>query len=152
MKRRIILTETQLENVLSTIVSEQISDAVTLRKMSYKSIIPLGKFKGMPVQQVLDLGHTAALRWIYYNVQGLSFTDEVLRDIKVIGDDFDYSIKKPGTDPELGDTVFNTYYKNLPDHTKKYLQRKSQSNFGHHERSDRKSFSKDNMRRKNHGN
>jgi len=77
-------------------------DTIRLRTLSWKSFLGFGKYKELSVQQIYDLGHTAYLRYIYYNMEGISFNEEILKAIHVINSKFDNRISKPGIDVELG--------------------------------------------------
>jgi hypothetical protein len=68
-------------------------DIILLRKLSYKSVIGFGKHAEMTVQQLIDLNHTYYLIWLYFNVAGISFIDEILNDL--FWDD-KWKIEKPG--------------------------------------------------------
>jgi hypothetical protein len=74
-------------------------DVPLLRKMTEKSILTFGMYKGMTVDHVLRLGKMDYLRYIYYNVVGITFTDELLYKISVRGK---WKIDKPGANPEAG--------------------------------------------------
>ena len=56
-------------------------DVVRFRKLSYKSTLDFGKYKGFTVNDILNLGHTRYLRWVYFNFDMLSFIDEILDKI-----------------------------------------------------------------------
>lgn len=79
-------------------------ERVLLRTLTRKSVLPYGKFKGQEVGRVIDSRNKANLIWIYYNVQWISFVDEVLRELCINGD---MVISKPGTCPEKFDDVMN---------------------------------------------
>jgi len=76
-------------------------DTVRLRTLSFKSVFWFGKYNGLSVQQCIDSKRIGYLFFIYYNIAGVSFSDEVLRKIDLIGETFDHRIKKPGSDVEL---------------------------------------------------
>lgn len=69
-------------------------EVVRLRKLTYKSVLPYGKYKGKVVEEVKksDVGH---LVWLYYHVEWLSYVDEVLDDLKIFPEQ---RIEKPGID------------------------------------------------------
>ena len=70
-----------------------------LRKLTEKSVFGFGKYNGLTIRQVLDLNHPQYLRWIYFNINEISFVDEILGEIKISEN---YRIKKPGANKELG--------------------------------------------------
>lgn len=69
-------------------------DIVKLRKLTRKSVIPFGKWKGFTVQYVIER-KKSALWYLYYNVEWITFTDEILEEI-YIGEH--RRIQKPGID------------------------------------------------------
>jgi len=75
-------------------------DIVRLRTLTFKSIIGFGRYEYMSVQQIIDLQDASYLKWLYYNAEGISFTEDVLDYIKI----FTFRrVKKPGKYPELWD-------------------------------------------------
>lgn len=70
-----------------------------LRIMTEKSIIGFGQYKDMKIGDIIKLGKNDYLRWIYYNYEGLSFTDEILYKINIRGR---WKISKPGKDIDSG--------------------------------------------------
>lgn len=79
-----------------------VTEAILLRTLTPKSILWFGKHEGKSVRQIIDLRDSQYIRWIYYNVAGVSFTDEVLDMIKLPQE---YEINKPGIDVDLGEKV-----------------------------------------------
>lgn len=73
-------------------------DVVLLRKLSRKSILGFGKYKELSVQQMINLNHTAILRWYYYNSSNITFLDDILDEIHISEK---YKIKKPGVDKDM---------------------------------------------------
>lgn len=69
------------------------TNAILLRKLSFKSQLNFGKYKNQTVQGVIDLHKKHYLQWCYYNLEGISFTDEVL-DLIQVG--VSERLKKPG--------------------------------------------------------
>ena len=127
------------------------SDAVLLRTMTRKSKFQFGKFKDLTVQEVIDLRKYAYLRQVYYNLAGISFSDDILKTIGVFGDNFDNRIKKPGINIELGKQIFKEKYKSANTNTKKYLKRNNlaaENKFNH---LDKQIFSKQHLQRFNQG-
>lgn len=73
-------------------------DVVTLRRLTLKSILGIGKYKLISVQQIIDLGDISYLRYIYYCYSGIDFAEEVKLACKIKSDE---EITKPGVDKEL---------------------------------------------------
>ena len=72
-------------------------DSLRLRKMSYKYKFDFGKYHGLTVQELLNLKHTRYLRWCYYNLDKISYVEEILVFLGIVED---YVIDKPGKDPD----------------------------------------------------
>ena len=69
-----------------------------------------GQYADFTVQQIIDSAKCLYLAWIYYNMEGISFIDEILINVLHLNlKDDKFTIKKPGTNPEL----FNEYVKVL---------------------------------------
>lgn len=132
-------------------------DVPLLRTLAWKSILGFGKYAELSVQQVFDLKHTNYLRWVYYNMSNISFNEEILRQIKVIHENHDNRIEKPGINPELHEEI-NHFFFNLACKSEKsatiVMNRIKKGAKMHSARTylyDNKQFSKGNMQRKNHG-
>lgn len=67
-----------------------------LRKLSLKSKLSFGKYQDNYVGQVLEYDHSY-LAFIYYNIAGLSFTDDILERLGIVDK---FVIEKPGTNIE----------------------------------------------------
>lgn len=86
---------------------EQKFQAIRLRILTEKSIIGFGKYNLLTIGEILTLGHTNYLRYVYYNFESISFTDDILKKIYVIIIDekgeiiIDRRINKPGKNLEL---------------------------------------------------
>jgi len=79
-----------------------IEGAIRLRTLARKSVLWFGKHHGLSVQQLLDLHKATYLRWVYYNIAGVSFSDEILEEITIrVG----RRIEKPGIAPEIHQEV-----------------------------------------------
>jgi hypothetical protein len=98
-----------------------------LRKLSNKSKIGFGKFADLRVSEIINLQRKAYLRWLYYNVEGITFLDEILEQI---GISETYLINKPGKNPDMYEQLdanvyeakrHNIYYiKHMKKFTKNY--------------------------------
>jgi hypothetical protein len=73
-------------------------DVPLLRTLTLKSRIGFGQFRDLTVSEIIDLAMLPYLRWLYFNMEGLTFTNEILINIKI---DQDFRIEKPGRKPEL---------------------------------------------------
>ena len=58
-------------------------DVPLLRTLSFKSKLGFGKYADMTVYEIINLDKSDYLRWIYYNVNGISFNNEVLFKIRI---------------------------------------------------------------------
>lgn len=132
-----------------------ITDTPLLRKLAPKSILSFGQYKGLAVQDVIKTGHPAYLRFLYYNIEGISFIDDILREIGVVGDYYDYQIKKPGTNSELGKKVDEIKIKHMDvgdrAHAKKVAKNRQKQKNVTSMFADKKIFSKGSMQARNQG-
>jgi signal recognition particle GTPase len=72
--------------------------------MTEKSVFTDGKYHGWTVQKIIDCGFISYLRWVYFNMEKISFTESVLIKLK-----FQERISKPGIDKQ----TFDELQKNL---------------------------------------
>ncbi len=86
--------------------SRKITDAILLRKLSFKSKLGYGDNSHLTVQDVINADRQADLVWAYYNLSMISFLDEVLDALKI---DKEERIDKPGKNTDLGDTVIKRF-------------------------------------------
>lgn len=77
-------------------------ETVKLRILTAKSIIDFEKYKGWTVQKLLDNKRHAFLEYVYFNYEKISFTEDVLSQLK-----FTERINKPGIDKELYGEIKN---------------------------------------------
>lgn len=101
--------------------NEKISGVVRLRTLTMKSIVPYGKYEGQEVSKVLTMSKMA-IRWLYYCVQWISFTDDVL---EVVGIKGKWRIDKPATDREAYEKWKNIMFEQLYG-DKRYFIRRAQ--------------------------
>lgn len=73
-------------------------DVILLRKLTEKSLLKFGKYKDLTVMELLNIRKHPYIRWVYYNMSNITFTDEVLQKINIFDRD---KIKKPGVNPEM---------------------------------------------------
>jgi hypothetical protein len=153
MKRVIRLTESELKSIIKKAIQE---DAVLFRKMTLKSKIMFGKFNGLSVEEIIRLGRRSYLRYLYYNIEGLTFMDDVLKIIGIISPDdfiysYNYTIPKPGKDPEYGKEVEELQIKKYSFDVKSHYKRKLKARAIGKKIVDAKKFSKQNLTWKNQG-
>lgn len=77
-------------------------DTIRFRTLAYKSVLGFGKYGDITVNDVLNLGHTLYLRWVYYNCDMISFHEDILDKIGITSE---HKIEKPGKNPELHEVV-----------------------------------------------
>ena len=95
-------------------------DTYRLRTLTKKSTLWFGKYDGVSIQQILNLSKNSYLRWIYYNIEGISFMDDILEEITVRGE---RKIKKPGIMPEMGKKVTDENFENMNGRTKSHMKK-----------------------------
>ncbi len=61
-----------------------------------------GRYEDLSVHEILMMHRHRYLRWVYYNMSKISFDEQIL-DVLNIGPD--RQIEKPGTDPELFESI-----------------------------------------------
>lgn len=83
---------------------------ILLRTLTEKSILGFGKYAEMSIRQILDLHKSVYLRWIYYNLSGITFTDEILSKIFIRKS---YRIPKPGKNPALNEELLTKLWNNM---------------------------------------
>lgn len=84
-------------------------DIILFRTLTEKSVLWFGKCINCTVESIL-IKDKSYIRWIYYNVEGVSFTEDVLKQAGVIIEEdgkvlYDSRIKKPGKNPQLGEEI-----------------------------------------------
>lgn len=91
-----------------------------LRTLTKKSTFWFGKYEGVSIQQLLNLNRHTYLRWIYYNIEGISFMDDVLKEITIRGE---RKIEKPGSMPEMHKKVTDENFNNMSIGTKSHMKK-----------------------------
>jgi len=71
-------------------------DVTLLRTLTRKSLLKFGKNADLCVQELLHKHARSYLRWVYYNCDKISFTDDILDEINIYEGD---RIEKPGKYP-----------------------------------------------------
>ena len=122
-----------------------------LRKLSRKSQLKFGSMADMTVQMAIDLGlkERAKLVWYYYNCSNITYMDDILDELKITEE---LRIEKPNKYP----LVFNVWkVKSLTDNERMGIasannaRRKRSRTFCNRLSGQR--FSKDGLRKRNHG-
>jgi hypothetical protein len=131
-------------------------EAKTLRILTWKAVLGFGKYPSSTISQIYYEYHTAYLRWIYYNLNGISFNDDILYRIGVITDNRDSRINKPGVDNDLYKTVEAIYHKSmvakgLNVELEVAFKLRSKRKLKDIEKEERKKYSKANLQWKNQG-
>ena len=98
-------------------------DVVKLRKLAHKSMWTYGKYDGYTVSNII-ITNKIYLLWAYYNLEKISFIDEILDDFANTYDNFKL-IDKPGKDPDYYKDVLSFSYNDL---TKEQLLNKITAN------------------------
>ena len=122
-----------------------------LRKLSRKSQLKFGSMADMTVQMAIDLGlkGKTKLVWYYYHSSNITYMDDILDELKITEE---LRIKKPSKHP----LVFNAWKaKSLTDKERMGIASANNARlkrihtFGNRLSGPR--FSKDGLRKKNHG-
>ena len=87
-------------------------DTTLLRTLTWKSTLGFGKYKDLKIQEIVKVGHTQYLRWVYYCMEGISFIDDILIEIGIIDHQYDNRIEKPGTNHELHEKLLGIKFNN----------------------------------------
>ena len=126
-------------------------DVVRLRTLTEKSVLGFGKYSDYRVGDLLGLNKTVYLRWVYYHMSMISFTDDILKQIYIMDEGI---ILKPGKDADMynkvNERLWNSrkresfYHK---EHAKKRNKKKNYSNECLRRQENRKSV----LQAKNHG-
>jgi len=129
-----------------------ITNATLLRTMTRLSVMQEGKYAGVQIQKILDLGHTRYLRHVYYSLSMLSFTPDILEEIRIFNK---YRIIKPGIDLDIMKIVDEEVMKKTSViqrlKTKSHSKRVNKAIAISNEISDFKYQKKEYLQRKNHG-
>ena len=85
-------------------------DIPILRILSRKSTLGFGKYGDLSIQQLLDLRKGQYIRWVYYNFEGITFQDDILKEASIFDND---KISKPGRNPEVCDIITKKKWSSL---------------------------------------
>lgn len=121
----------------------------TLRTLTAKSVLWFGKHEGKSIQQMLDINETTYLRWIYYNIKGVSFIPEILDEIYVREP---HRINKPGINPDLHQELTDALIASMGIKKQSHLKRRAKAkSIEQKVREKRTSISLAVLQSKNHG-
>ena len=128
-------------------------DVPLLRTMTEKSVIGFGKHALCTVTHILRLGKNDYLRWLYYNINGITFTEDLLYKINIRGK---WKIEKPGKDPQKGYNLDESLIKwrvkkSANTHPISHHRNVMKSKYKAFKIVDGRKFSKGTMQRKNQG-
>lgn len=128
------------------------SDVVTLRKLSRKSLLKFGKHSDLTVQQLIDTRNSIYLRWVYFNCSNITFMEDILEEIRI---PFDFRINKPGKNKNLGVELSEIIKLNYSPIFKIIVEKKKEKHMNikraKENLTEGKFFSKNNLRLRNHG-
>ncbi len=79
----------------------------TLKILTYDDKLTFSDFKNKSVREIINLGNSYNLVWIYYNKYFLTFEDEILKELGI--DDEKHIIAKPGMDAQFWKLVRNHF-------------------------------------------
>ncbi len=127
-------------------------DVPLLRKLTEKSPMKFGQYSDSTVGDLLNAGKNQYLRWVYYNQGGITFTDNILEQIKIPER---YYISKPGKNPEMLEEVdrevFGKLYGVQKIIAKNSQHKRNQARAIAHRMPDNLAHTKAAMQRKNQG-
>lgn len=73
-------------------------DIIRLRVLTRKSKIGWGKYANNTVGELIESKQFNELLWLYYHIQWLTYTDELLDELKIFKE---FRIEKPGVNHEM---------------------------------------------------
>ncbi len=128
------------------------SDVTLLRKLTLKSKLNFGQYHDLSINELINLQKKAYLRWVYFNCDKITFLDEILEEIKI---PLEFRILKPGKDA-IKHKELDELIKSKISGLSKHINEKKKKKYNKVKRKisvtlDKKTFSKDSLRLKNHG-
>lgn len=128
------------------------SDVTLLRKLTLKSKLNFGQYNDLSINELINLQKKAYLRWVYFNCDKITFLDEILEEIKI---PLEFRILKPGKDA-IKHKELDELIKSKISGLSKHINEKKKKKYNKVKRKisvtlDKKTFSKDSLRLKNHG-
>lgn len=97
-------------------------DIIRLRTLTRKSVLGFGYEGDLPIQMLLNRHRAGYLRWVYFNSSNLSFTDDILDELKV---DPEFRIQKPGVQRDFHEKLNHKLYDHFALSTIEAIKRKS---------------------------
>jgi hypothetical protein len=97
---------------------------VLLRTLTEKSKLGFGKYADLPIWKIIDMGEKRYLRFTYYTLSNINYTEDVLRKIDVVEQD---EIFKPGKNKAKLKEVDKKIWDSLSDEERLSLYQKSKS-------------------------
>lgn len=73
-------------------------DVIRLRVLTKKSKIGWGKYANNTVGELIESKQFNELLWLYYHIQWLTYTDDLLDELKIFKE---FRIEKPGVNHEM---------------------------------------------------
>lgn len=126
--------------------------ATLLRTLTVKSTMGFGIHKELKVGEVINLNKKQYLRWCYYNLSNITFTEDILIQLGITEE---YRIEKPGKNVEHGvlldELIFSMYSDKTQDAIKKSREKRGSAKRKKDKLFDKIRFSKGNLQRLNHG-
>lgn len=91
-------------------IQELTTQPTTFRKMTQKSTVDFGKYKGMSVYSIICQDKTY-IGWIYFNMPNIDFFDDVL-DLALVPQELRYDKRNSPISTEEAQKRFRTYSNN----------------------------------------
>lgn len=126
--------------------------ATLLRTLTVKSTMGFGIHKELKVGEVINLNKKQYLRWCYYNLSNITFTEDILIQLGITEE---YRIEKPGKNVEHGvlldELIFSMYSDKAQEAIGKATEKRRSAKRKKNKLFDKIRFSKGNLQRLNHG-
>lgn len=126
--------------------------ATLLRTLTVKSTMGFGIYKELKVGEVINLNKKQYLRWCYYNLSNITFTEDILIQLGITEE---YRIEKPGKNVEHGvlldELIFSMYSDKAQEAIGKATEKRRSAKRKKNKLFDKIRFSKGNLQRLNHG-
>ena len=87
------------------ITNDELDNQLILRTLTKKTKLKIRKYYDKTVQDLIEGEQKDYLRWCYFNLEKISFTEDILKEIKIPKK---YYINKPGINKELGEELEKT--------------------------------------------
>ena len=126
-------------------------DVIRLRVLTKKSKIGWGKFANNTVGEMIEGRHFNELLWLYYHIQWLTYTDELLDELKIFKE---FRIQKPGINPDMHQKRIVNFLNFATDGKGAlimYNRKRRKARFNLKMMEDKEVLSKQNLQAYNHG-